>query len=60
MFTWSRRIATWKSAFGSMGCCNQGVVEPELAPNLVRLKVLAELLTYRVDIPQEEHSPRSE
>jgi type II secretory ATPase GspE/PulE/Tfp pilus assembly ATPase PilB-like protein len=30
------------------------VVDRELAPNLVaRLKVLAELLTYRVDIPQE-------
>jgi type II secretory ATPase GspE/PulE/Tfp pilus assembly ATPase PilB-like protein len=29
-------------------------LEPELGPNLVaRLKVMAELLTYRVDIPQE-------
>jgi type II secretory ATPase GspE/PulE/Tfp pilus assembly ATPase PilB-like protein len=30
------------------------LLQPELAPNLVaRLKVMAELLTYRVDIPQE-------
>src|SRR5215470_10522741 len=31
-----------------------GSVNRELAPNLVaRLKVLAELLTYRIDVPQE-------
>jgi len=54
-FTSSRRPTDWTSAGGFDGVLNPVIVLPsEVSAKVVaRLKVMADLLTYRTDVPQE-------
>ncbi len=57
--TCSRQPRAWNCGSGSTACSTQqGAFPPAVTPNVVaRLKVLAELLTYRTDVPQEGRYP---